>query len=66
MHLICFYFLTTYTYVHKQSLSLFGGIFKVCLQGNTARRQWLAPEILPTQEAEIKRIAVQSQPEQIV
>jgi hypothetical protein len=30
------------------------------------RYQWLTPVILATQEAEIKRIAVRSQPEQIV
>jgi hypothetical protein len=31
-----------------------------------ARRQWLSPIILATQEAEIRRIMVQSQPGQIV
>jgi hypothetical protein len=30
-----------------------------------ARRQWLVPIILATQEAEIRRIAVQSQPGQV-
>jgi hypothetical protein len=30
-----------------------------------ARRQWLTPIILATQKAEIRRIAVQSQPRQI-
>jgi hypothetical protein len=33
---------------------------------NSARRQWLTPIILATQEAEIKRIMVQSQPGKIV
>jgi hypothetical protein len=31
-----------------------------------SRSQWLAPIVLTTQEAEIKRIAVQSNPRQIV
>jgi hypothetical protein len=31
-----------------------------------AGRWWFTPVILPTQEAEIRRIVVRSQPEQIV
>jgi hypothetical protein len=31
-----------------------------------ARYRWLSPIILATQEAEIRRIAIRSQPEQIV
>jgi hypothetical protein len=38
-------------------------VFK-CIE--SARHQWLTPVILATQEAEIKRITVQSQPRQIV
>jgi hypothetical protein len=37
-------------------------IKKLCLAGH----QWLMPIILATQEAEIRRIAIQSQPQQIV
>jgi hypothetical protein len=33
---------------------------------HSARRQWLTPVILSTQEAEIRRITVRSQPRQIV
>jgi hypothetical protein len=33
---------------------------------NLARHQWLMPVVLDTQEAEIRRITVQSQPRQIV
>jgi hypothetical protein len=33
---------------------------------NLAGRQWLTPVILTTQEAEIRRLTVQSQPRQIV
>jgi hypothetical protein len=39
-----------------------GAIKSHCL----ARHQWLTPVILATQEAEIRRMAVQSQPGQIV
>jgi hypothetical protein len=34
--------------------------------GITTRHQWLGPVILATQEAQIRRIEVRSQPEQIV
>jgi hypothetical protein len=33
---------------------------------NVARHQWLTPVILATQEAEIERVMVRSQPGQIV
>jgi hypothetical protein len=36
------------------------------IEHKLARCQWLTPVILATQEAEIRRIAVQSQPWQIV
>jgi hypothetical protein len=38
--------------------------FKVSLKYLLARLQWLTPVILATQEAEIKRIMVRSQPGQ--
>jgi hypothetical protein len=40
-------------------------MFKTCYKPG-ARCQWFTPVILATQEAEIRRIAVQSQPRQIV
>jgi hypothetical protein len=42
---------------------LIGFLFKEC---HSTRRWWLMPVILATQEAEIRRIKVQSQPGQIV
>jgi hypothetical protein len=44
----------------KSSLSLLVPFFKIL-----ARHQWLMPVILATQEAEIRRIIVRSQPRQI-
>jgi hypothetical protein len=41
-------------------------IWKTNKNENTARHWWLTPVILATQEAEIKRIIVQSQSRQIV
>jgi hypothetical protein len=42
-------------------------IVRPCIKKNkVARHQWLTPVILAAQEAEIKRITVQSQPSQIV
>jgi hypothetical protein len=42
-------------------------VWKPCLKKTIeARRQWLMPVILTTQEAEIKKIMVPSQPGQIV
>jgi hypothetical protein len=38
----------------------------VLLKRVECRHQWLTPVILATQEAEIRRIEVQSQPRQIV
>jgi hypothetical protein len=42
------------------------GVFEVEKKKGIAWIQWLMPVILDTQEAEIRRIAVQSQPRQIV
>jgi hypothetical protein len=47
-------------------LCCFPGLLVLVKNWYGARCQWLTPVILATQEAEIRRIAVQSQPRQIV
>jgi hypothetical protein len=37
-----------------------------CAESNTARHWWLTPVLIASQEAEIKKIEVRSQPWQIV
>jgi hypothetical protein len=49
-----------------KGLSYCGKVLQFLKKLNIARHQWLTSIILATQEAEIRRIAVQSQPGQIV
>jgi hypothetical protein len=58
-HRICFTFLFSILEGEKKKTFL----FKIVIQ---AGRPWLIPIILATQEVEIRRITVQSQPRQIV
>jgi hypothetical protein len=53
---------------HSRPTSIINISVKILIKtlANQARRQWLTPIILATQKAEIRRITVQSQPEQIV
>jgi hypothetical protein len=48
----------------KKQTNVFGG--DLIKNKNIARHQWLMPVILATWEAKIRKMAIQSQPRQIV